>query len=123
MKMNVVVHGLLLIVFIQPVFSFVPASNTLLNQQYAENQHTAPFLTSEDTLTSAVNRYSSLMKSDNLVESIEAPFIVRQEYKDMSGTQEAAGKGFILVYVGFSLLAGVKEFATRFNKWRENNEK
>lgn len=121
--MNVVVYGLLLTVFVQPVFSFVPSSNTLLNQHHAESQHTAPFLTSEDTLTSAVNRYSSLMTSDNLVESIEAPVIVRQEYKDMSGTQEAAGKGFILVYVGFSLLAGAKEFATRFNKWRENNEK
>lgn len=121
--MNIFVNGLLLTVYIQPIFSFVPSSNTLLNQHHDESQHIASLLTSEDTFTSAVNRYSSLMTSDNLVESIETPVIVRQEYKDMSDAQESAGKGFILVYVGFSLLAGVKEFATRFNKWRKNREK
>eukprot|EP00978_Attheya_sp_CCMP212_P024712 scaffold78136_cov53-Attheya_sp.AAC.4 len=38
----------------------------------------------------------------------------------MDNMGENAGKAFFLAYVGFSLLAGFKELAKRFQKWNEN---
>lgn len=38
----------------------------------------------------------------------------------MGSMGENAGKAFFLAYVGFSLLAGFKELAKRFEKWNEN---
>ena len=35
---------------------------------------------------------------------------------------DSAGAGFFYLYIGVSVLAGIKEFGSRFVKWRENQE-
>uniref|UniRef100_A0A7S3Q5Q2 Uncharacterized protein n=1 Tax=Chaetoceros debilis TaxID=122233 RepID=A0A7S3Q5Q2_9STRA len=39
-----------------------------------------------------------------------------------SPAMDSAGAGFFYLYIGVSVLAGIKEFGSRFVKWRENQE-
>ena len=43
-------------------------------------------------------------------------------YEDSGHSQKSAGEVFLLLYVGFSVLAGCKEFIVRFRKWNANRE-
>jgi hypothetical protein len=66
---------------------------------------------------------NSISISEEVIATIEVSSNEqRQEYSDLAPASKKAGEVFILIYVVFSLLAGVKEFATRFKKRMENRE-
>ena len=46
---------------------------------------------------------------------------IAAESEPFAFSAQEAGKWFFVIYVVVSLAAGLKEFAARFRRWRENN--
>ncbi len=62
---------------------------------------------------------SSITVSEEIMTTSGTPGV--GGYEDPSESPSTTGGEFIFyAYIGISVLAGVKEFATRFNKWNEN---
>jgi len=91
-------------------------TNTRDDQQFAQSL-------SREQSRDIMQVLNSMSISDDAVSTIEVSSgVERQEYANMNQASKKAGEGFILVYVVFSLLAGVKEFASRFRRWNENRK-
>ena len=91
-------------------------TNTRDDQQFAQSL-------SREQSRDIMQVLNSMSISDEAVSTIGVSSSVqRQENGDISPASKTAGEGFILVYVVFSLLAGAKEFASRFKRWNENRK-
>mmetsp|Transcript_7091 Transcript_7091/g.10163 ORF Transcript_7091/g.10163 Transcript_7091/m.10163 type:complete len:209 (+) Transcript_7091:33-659(+) len=80
--------------------------------------------TSNGNIVRTSNEHSDLIEftSSWLAESSVESQDLQPESKVVSPFgKKSFGEWFILIYVVFSLLAGVKEFAVRFQNWLENN--
>jgi len=55
-------------------------------------------------------------------ESISNPNIAIAENADIRASYNSPGGWIFLAYIGFSVLAGLSEVSSRFQKWRESRE-
>jgi hypothetical protein len=94
--------------------------NEVVNERLHDDQQFAQSLSREQS-RDIMQVLNSMSISDEAVSTIGVSSSVQRQ-EDMSPASKTAGEGFILVYVVFSLLAGVKEFALRFKKWNENRK-
>lgn len=106
---------------IQPIATNTPlVGNEVVNERLHDDQQFAQSLSREQS-RDIMQVLNSMSISDEAVSTIGVSSSVQRQ-EDMSPASKTAGEGFILVYVVFSLLAGVKEFASRFKKWNENRK-
>ena len=85
------------------------------SQQKMESEQN-PFINLESSLSVARESTSILIAT---AEEVPAGLC---NYEDSGHSQKSAGEVFLLLYVGFSVLAGCKEFIVRFRKWNANRE-
>lgn len=59
---------------------------------------------------------------ETAAESISNTHVVIAENADLRASYNSPGGWIFLAYIGFSVLAGLSELSSRFQKWRESRE-